>query len=252
MLLLLLRIRREEAVVFNKAMSRSSNDVLEDKVSHLLGLLESHQWTCFRSTALPNPIYFKALTNLIAQMPQLNGMNLLHAALRYNPPAELILEMLEICPALLKGTDSLGRTPLHVAAGSGVTKPDLIKYLANIYPAACDIQDIDGKTPLHLACDSSCELFEVEDDNDTTNELLRGPPCHDTIRALLSESLAAATIEDVDEMNALEYAIMSNAKLKTVKLLQNAATKHFRVTYDSAPTESSPTTPRRISENNTI
>lgn len=231
-------------------MSRSK-DTLEDEVSHLLGLLESNRWTCFRSTALPNPIYFKALTNLIGQMPQLNGMTLLHAALRYNPPAELILEMLEICPDQLKATDCLGRTPLHVAAGSKVTKPDLIKYLANIYPAACDIQDIDGKTPLHLACDSSCELFEVEDDNnDTTNELLRGqPPCHDTIRALLSESLAAATIEDVDEMNALEYAIMSNAELKTVKLLQNAATKHFRVTYEPAPTESPsppPPTPRRI------
>jgi hypothetical protein len=42
---------------------------------------------------------------------------------------------------------------------------------------------------------------------------------------LLSESLLAATIEDMDEMNPLEHAIMSDAELKTVKLLQKAASK---------------------------
>ena len=168
-------------------------------------------------------------------------MTLLHAAVRYNPPIELVLDMLTICPALLSATDCLGRTPLHVAAGSGAT-PDLIKSLAYAYPSACDIQDIDGKTPLHLACDSDCELFATDEES----VVARGPPCHDAIRALLSESLAAATIEDVDEMNALEHAIMSNAELKTVKLLQNAATKHLRVTY---PAQEPSMMPRRVSEN---
>ncbi len=37
--------------------------------------------------------------------------------------------------------------------------------------------------------------------------------------------MQAAVIEDVDEMNALEYAIMSDAELRTVKLLQNADAK---------------------------
>lgn len=88
--MLLLRISIH--TIINKAMSRS-NDMLmlEDKVSHLLGLLESHRWTCFRSTALPNPLYFKALTNLIGKMPQLNGMTLLRVTYDLAPRESLLL-----------------------------------------------------------------------------------------------------------------------------------------------------------------
>jgi hypothetical protein len=212
-------------------------EVLES-TSYLLELIEAHDWETFRSCTLePTPTHFRALTNTIARIPELNGMTLLHAAVRSDPPPKLVLEMIEICPGLLAARDCLGRTPLHVAAGSAAA-PSLIKMLAHVCPAACDIQDVDGKTPLHFACDSSCELFEDNDD-DTPQE-----PCHDTIHALLSESLAAATIEDVDEMNPLEHAIMSNASLKTVKLLQHAAANHLRVIH-SCP---DPTTiPRRVS-----
>ncbi len=42
---------------------------------------------------------------------------------------------------------------------------------------------------------------------------------------ILCASLDAATIEDLDEMNPLEYAILSDAGLNTVKLLQKAAAK---------------------------
>jgi len=44
---------------------------------------------------------------------------------------------------------------------------------------------------------------------------------------LLSESIYASTIEDMDEMNAVEYAIMSDAPLKTIKLLQVASCRSF-------------------------
>ena len=39
--------------------------------------------------------------------------------------------------------------------------------------------------------------------------------------------------EDSDEMNPVEYAIMSTASLKTVQLLQNAAAKHLHGTSTS-------------------
>eukprot|EP00984_Skeletonema_dohrnii_P022442 scaffold11572_cov95-Skeletonema_dohrnii-CCMP3373.AAC.2 len=171
-------------------------------------------------------------------------MTLLHAAVKCNPPTELVLDMIEICPDLLAARDCLGRTPLHVAAGSAAA-PRLIKILAHVCPPACEVQDVDGKTPLHFACDSSCELFEDKDD-ETESATLRAP-CHDAICALLSESLAAATIEDAEEMNPLEHAIMSNASLKIVKLLQNAAAKHLQ--GDSMSTSLGPTTMslRRVS-----
>ena len=56
--------------------------------------------------------------------------------------------------------------------------------------------------------------------------------CHDTVRALLLESMHAATIEDMGEMNALEYAIMSDATLRTVQLLQKASCKTLKPYLD--------------------
>jgi ankyrin repeat protein len=212
----------------------SSSKVIE----YAIGLLESHQFASFRFVAIPSPTQFQAMTNAISQTPGLNGMTLLHAATVYNPPTELVIDMLQISPTLIKATDDLGRTPLHMAAGSGVN-PDLIKFLANIYPASCVIRDVDGKTPLHHVCDTSCGLFV----NDTADHTTRRLPCHESVKALLSESLHAAIIEDADEMTALEHAILNNAELKTVKLLQHAAVK---VHKQSA--RESPKIPRRITE----
>jgi hypothetical protein len=152
-------------------------------------------------------------------------MTLLHAVARYDPPLTIVAKMIEICPELLYAMDSLGRTPLHIAAGLGAS-PALIKLIALACPAACDAQDEDGKTPLHLACDIYCELF-VEDDTNR-NKTSRRTPNHDSIRALLSESLGAATIEDLDEMSPLEYAIVSDASLQTVKMLQRASAEVCR------------------------
>ena len=146
-------------------------------------------------------------------------MTLLHAVARYDPPLTIVAKMIEICPELPSALDSLGRTPLHVAAGMRASSA-VIKLIADACPAACEAQDEDGKTPLHFACDSSCELFE---DDAVNKPKSRATPNHDSIRALLSESFHAATIEDMDDMNPLKYAIMNDASLDTVKILQKAA-----------------------------
>jgi hypothetical protein len=106
----------------------------------------------------------------------------------------------------------------------------LLKLLAHACPAACDVQDEEGKTPLHFACDSSCVLFEEDhhddgDDDDTSKQ----PPNHESVAALLSYSIHAATLEDDEEMSPLEHAIMSGASLETVKLLQSATSKGMRM-----------------------
>ena len=223
----------------------TSVEVLES-ISYLLGLIDARKWEAFRSYALePSPAHFRARTNVIAQIPEFNGMTLLHAALKCDPPPELVLDMIEICPDLTAVRDCLGRTPLHIAAGSAVA-PRLIKIIAHVYPDACDAQDIDGRTPLHFACDSSSVLFE--DDDDETDEAKKPQPiCHDAVCALLSESLVAATIEDADEMSPLEHAIMSNASLRTVKLLQHASAKHLQMTSTSTCPGPTTMSRRRVS-----
>ena len=204
-----------------------------ESVSYLLGLIDAREWDTFRSYTLePSPAHFRARTDIIAQIPEFNGMTLLHAAVKCDPPLGLVRDMIRICPELTSDRDCLGRTPLHVAAGSGAA-PSLIKILVCACPAACDVQDADGKTPLHFACDSSCVLFASDNDTKKESSTPKSAPCHDVICALLSGSLAAATIEDADEMKPVEYAIMSSASLETIKMLQAAARKHLKATSAS-------------------
>jgi ankyrin repeat protein len=212
-------------------------------IAILLDLIDKQDWQTFQSAALSSSAFFRALTAAIANCPEFNGMTLLHAVVRCNPPLDIVTKMIEICPDLPAAKDCLGRTPLHVAAGSAA-KPRLIKLIAHAHPASCDAQDEDGKTPLHFACDSSCVLFE---DDDNTNQSMPREVCHDSVRALLSESLLAATIEDMDEMNPLEYAIMSDAELNTVKLLQKASCKTLQsISRSSSPSTVPETRPRRV------
>ena len=190
------------------------------EIGILLDLIDRQDWVSFRSVALSSPAYFLAITRAIASCPEYNGMTLLHAVVRCNPPSKIVAKMIEICPDLPAAKDCLGRTPLHVATGSAAA-PKVIKLIAHSNPTSCSAKDEDGKTPLHFACDITCELFE----SDIPVKQVPRKVCHDTVRALLSESIHASTIEDMDEMNSVEYAIMSDAQLKTVKMLQWASSR---------------------------
>jgi hypothetical protein len=204
-------------------------------IANTLELLVLQDWDTLRSTVLSDATLFRNICSAIAACSELNGMTLLHAAVRFNPPLDIVAQMIRICPHLTAATDCLKRTPLHVAAGCKASSL-LIKLIARSYPAACDVQDEEGKTPLHFACDSSCVLFEDQvnvDDASTSNQ---DPPNHKSIAALLSISLHATTLEDVEEMSPLEHAIMSNASLKTVKLLQ-AATRKGHKEMDNQKTQ---------------
>ena len=194
---------------------------------HTLDLLVLQDWDTMRSAVLSDPALFRNICSAIAACPKFNGMTILHAAVRFNPPLDVVAQMIHLRSHMTAATDCLKRTPLHVAAGCKASAT-LIKRIARSYPAACDVQDAEGKTPLHLACDSSCVLFEdqiqIDDENDPSTSN-REPPNHESIAALLSISLHAATIEDDDEMSPLEHAIMSNASLETVLMLQAATRK---------------------------
>jgi hypothetical protein len=206
------------------ATSGGYNIILDDySIIALLNLIQVKDWTMFQSIVLSSPSCFKALSSSVENCPEFNGMTLLHAVVRGNAPLDLVTEMMEICPKMTTARDCLGRTALHVAAGCRVS-PALIKAVARVNPAACDATDEDGNTPLHFACDSSCVLFQRP-----LSPQEQEPPDHDAICALLSESIRAATIECNEEMTPVEHAIMSGASIKTVKLLQSAASKYLQL-----------------------
>lgn len=223
-------------------MTSFDNNTMIKYVSHLLCLIEARNWTAFEAIAVGNPHAFQLISNQLSKCPEFNGMTFLHACVRNNPPLRIVAHMIELCPDLTGARDCLNRTPLHVAAGSGANA-SLVKLLAQACPSACDVQDEDGMTPLHYACDSSCELFE-DDENDEPRE----PPSYDVVRALLSASLYAATLEDEEGMNALEYAIISDAPIKVVQLLQKATQMSVKKEkLNSAPADHvSPSSSSRI------
>lgn len=163
------------------------------------------------------------------------GMTLLHAIVRYDPPITLLSDMIKLYPSALFATDCLGRTALHVAAGS-CTSLDTIKLLIMAYPHACNIQDSDGRTPLIIACDSSCVMFQ-----DTNVQ--RGPPDFQVIRLLLSGSKQSVLLEDCDETDAIECAILSDASAEVVKLLQKVKQNQLKKMASTPPPPPSEITP---------
>ncbi|KAL7430639.1 hypothetical protein ACHAXM_002298, partial [Skeletonema potamos] len=89
---------------------------LLNTIDMLLEIIDRQDWPTFQFAALSNSAFFRALTNPIASCPETNGMTLLHAVVRYNPPLDMVAKMMKICPDLPAAKDCLGRTPLHVAA----------------------------------------------------------------------------------------------------------------------------------------
>ena len=194
-----------------------------DYMSYLLGLIERRDWLKFAQVALSSPKSYQFISEVINGCADFNGMTLLHAVARYDPPVDLLKNMIQLYPSALRSEDCLGRTPLHVAAGSGAS-PWVIKLLVCSFPGACSLQDEDGRTALHFVCDTSCELFE--DDEPTE----RRPPGLDVVKVLLAGSLDSVTLEDRDEMNAVEYAICSGASMDVVNLLQKATQRVMKKT----------------------
>ena len=115
-------------------------------------------------------------------------------------------------PEQITQSDVLGRLPLHIATGCRCSSPT-VRILVDLHPDACLARDDDGKTPLILACDAECELFEGDDLR------TRGPPSFDVVRILV-RCVRSVPLEDSDGMSALEHAIISDAPLKVVQMLQ--------------------------------
>eukprot|EP00984_Skeletonema_dohrnii_P027040 scaffold16468_cov68-Skeletonema_dohrnii-CCMP3373.AAC.1 len=160
----------EEAASYSSASSNSisrrmtmSNSKLLNPVAVLLGLILNQDWKMIRTLiAATSPDCFRDLADSISSCSQnkLNGMTFLHAIVRDNPPLDIVANIIGLCPEMAAARDGLGRTPLHIAAGSKAS-PLLLKLIAGAYPAACDAQDEDGRTPLHFTMKMKTETRQL-------------------------------------------------------------------------------------------
>jgi ankyrin repeat protein len=191
-----------------------SIDQLMRYVTIVLDLVHCQEWTKLERVTSEHKL-FKVISEHIQKCDEFNGMTLLHAVIKYNPPLHILDAMIHAHDDAVKGQDCLGRTPLHVACGTGADV-QLIRRLVKAFPQACDIPDEDGRLPLHFACDVECVLFDGY-------QAPRAPPSIDVVKALLSGSMQSVLVEDEDDMSPIEYAIVSDANIKVVKLLQKAS-----------------------------
>jgi len=99
-----------------------------------------------------DPEKFRSVSEALARSTWLNGMTILHACIRFDPPPQIVQMIIDLTPFSPNCVDCLNRTPLHVAAAIRAN-PKSVAILISACRQACAFQDADGKTPLHYACD---------------------------------------------------------------------------------------------------
>mmetsp|Transcript_1396 Transcript_1396/g.2001 ORF Transcript_1396/g.2001 Transcript_1396/m.2001 type:complete len:776 (-) Transcript_1396:107-2434(-) len=74
----------------------------------------------------------------------------LHLACRNCPPIDIIENLLNAAPDIVRWADSFGWLPLHYACANGATE-DVLRILADAFPESKTATDRRGRTPLHFA-----------------------------------------------------------------------------------------------------
>jgi len=145
---------------------------------------------------------------------------IIHFAARFQAPLRIIAMLSRKYPQSLSSSDVTGRYPIHVASKWGAT-PDVISYLIKTNPSVSGIPDCTGKTPMHYV--GQCYLQNFDN-------TLYG--CNDSmlqvVRLLRNAAPLSVNLEDDEGMNAIEYALASDADLKVIKTMQRACRDDWR------------------------
>jgi len=137
-------------------------------------------------------------------------------------------EIVEQFPECLHATNCFGQTPLHLAA-ERCASIEVVAYIALKYPKACTIEDYYGKLPLHyLVANSKVFLEEVIMKHLCTPPAIEGLPSVrsyeddflDVVEFVIEIFPDALTHEDQRDRNPIETAILHDAPLNVVGLLQ--------------------------------
>ena len=178
----------------------------------LVKLIERGEWRRLRRV-----FQIPALVNAAQSLhenPALFGANLLHVALRNGAPLIIVKRIMSSLPETPFLSDAVGRFPLHMASSFSSAK--VVAAVACAYPGACLKQDLDGRLPLHYACDASRAPCQEDEPH-------QGHCCVDagTVLYLVSIAPSSVNVNDIENRNVIEVAVLSNAPLQIVVFLQN-------------------------------
>ncbi len=150
--------------------------------------------------------------------------HIIHLACQHQAPIHVIKALSKHFPSSISTPETKGRYPIHIACAKGLS-PKIVDYLIKEHPHAAGTPDEYGKTPLHYVCESYAHNFRAIPGN-----IHRSPDrsVHVTVALLLDQDNVSPNIEDLYGMNALEYAIDSDADIRTVKSLQEASRNNWR------------------------
>merc|ERR1711862_444997 len=120
----------------------------------------------------------------------------------------------------LSNRDAAGRYPIHVAAKWRAT-PDVIEFLIKSNPSVTGIPDNSGKTPMHYIG----EFYHVNFSSPYCN---RDEAMLKVVKLMKSAAPNSVNLEDNDGMNAIEYALLSEANIYVIKAMQRACRDDWR------------------------
>lgn len=151
--------------------------------------------------------------------------SLLHLVIRLHPPACIVKAILDIFPEATFETDCMKRYPLHVAAQYG-TCDRVIKMLLKENPKAAEIHDSNGYTPLQLVFKNY--EWKTKAHIAFGNEFKKATP---RICALLCKVAPNSVMEEIDGVSVIESALMQDAEMRVIEILQRASERALKEEY---------------------
>jgi len=143
-----------------------------------------------------------------------------HFAARFQAPLRIISLLSGLYPRSLTSPDMAGRYPIHVAAKWGAT-PDVIRFLVEAGPSVVGVPDNSGKTPMHYV--GECYVAHYNSSLYNRSEAMMH-----VVRLLKTSAPASVNLEDEEGMNAIEYALDSDADIRVIKVMQRACRDDWR------------------------
>jgi len=145
---------------------------------------------------------------------------IVHFAVRFQAPLRIVTLLSSAYADSLSNPDAAGRYPIHVAAKWGAP-PDVIQFLIKSNPSVAGLPDDSGRTPMSYIG----EFYHV---NFSSRYYNRDEAMLEVVRLMKFAAPNSVNLEDESGMNAIEYALLSEANISVIRAMQRACRDDWR------------------------